>query len=309
MYVSQGVLYELFLPTVINHFSADDPTDIDIKLSGVLAESLIDTTFMSFPLSEVLNDFCTFVSESENSPFPAGKTVPADTFATNKSNQAKPQPPTEKPISIVRIPFIIPKLKGSTITPGSIKDDKVVESVADYHDVAEAWISAHVNFKKFTKNLAPKLLTAFLPSPIAGGKLCFKTSVFPTIEVASSTTSVALREKLHIIRQRLRNKVQLLEQAKNQLSPFASPAGSAPRTPPLRPFLAQASDSATPATDAKLKNKHYLSAYQLLLSNTSVASDGSTQLILRNLSAEFLEAINSPTIIEGVKLFILAFQT
>ena len=100
--------------------------------------------------------------------------------------------------------------------------------------------------------------------------------------------------------------MQLLEQAK---SPPA-PTPSAPQTPTVRPFLSPAPVVvSTPATDAKVKNKHYLSAYQLLLSYVSESSDGSKHLVLGNLSPEFLESINSPTRIEGVKLFIAAFRT
>ena len=146
--------------------------------------------------------------------------------------------------------------------------------------------------------------------PPTGGKLSFKHSVFPTIEVASSTTAMALRGKLHVIRQKLRNKIQLLEQTKERLSTASSPIAALPTTPTVRPLLSPLpGDSNTLLSEARLKNKHYLSAYQLLLSNTTLDSDGSKQLVLGNLSDEFLEAINSPTRMDGVKLFIAAFRT
>ena len=169
LYVSQGVLYELFLPTVINHFSADDPTDIDIRLAGVLAESLIDTTFMSIPLSDAMNDFCTFISEGDNAVFATGTSLSADHFKTKDDTPSKMKPPADFPISIVRIPLMIPKLKGHTIHLGSIRDDKVVESVAEYHTVAEAWISAHVYFKEMTAEVSPQAFPDNLPATSTGG--------------------------------------------------------------------------------------------------------------------------------------------
>ena len=159
-----------------------------MKLSGVLAESLIDTTFMSIPLDDALSDFCTFMCEEDSSIFPIGDSIPSDSFSTDGDESTKTPLPAKKPIVIARVPLIIPKMKGFSIIPGSIRDDQVVESVANYHKIAEAWITAHVDFRMCTKHVSPESFQKHLTAPSGSGQLLFKPSISPIVKVASSPT-------------------------------------------------------------------------------------------------------------------------
>ena len=117
-----------FLPTVVNHdFNVEDPSDIDIKVTGILAESLIDTTFMSLPLGDAMIDFCTVISEIDNSIIPAGPSLSIERFASDDSTSLKKKTLTDLPVSTIHVPLVILKIKGSTVFLGSIKDDSIVK--------------------------------------------------------------------------------------------------------------------------------------------------------------------------------------
>ena len=70
-------------------------------------------------------------------------------------------------------------MKEFSVILGSIRNDLVAKSVVNYHKIAKAWITAHVDFKRCTRHASPESFQAHLPAPPVGGNVFFQAVRFP----------------------------------------------------------------------------------------------------------------------------------
>ena len=110
--------------------------------------------------------FLTFSNENDNSHFIAGKTIAPDEFSADNREDCppvKPVAPCEHPVVTMRVPILLPKVKGVKLVTRDLYLPQVASTFSEYHPIAEAWLRAIVNFKKMTKHSIPRNFEAFLP--------------------------------------------------------------------------------------------------------------------------------------------------
>ena len=109
-----GRLFDLYLACLINEFDPFDPSVFTTKLGGVLDKSLVSTTFVSVTSKDALTDFTIIVEDTKKSTFKSGDPIEALCFETT-DDPTKPKPPTANPVSIMRVPLCIPRLRGYAV--------------------------------------------------------------------------------------------------------------------------------------------------------------------------------------------------
>jgi len=124
-----------------------DPDGSDPILIGAVGSSLTSATPVSVPLKSLFQDFlCLEHNHSiEPIPVPHGEILDKTFFSQHPQahNHSIPYP-EDTNVRCLRLPVVLPKVKGLSIIEGSIKDPKVIGSLVSYHPIAAVWIRAHL---------------------------------------------------------------------------------------------------------------------------------------------------------------------
>ena len=124
-----------------------DPDGSDPILIGAVGSSLTSATPVSVPLKSLFQDFlCLEHNHSiEPIPVPHGEILDKTFFSQHPQahNHSIPYP-EDTNVRCLRLPVVLPKVKGLSIVEGSIKDPKVIDSLVSYHPIAAVWIRAHL---------------------------------------------------------------------------------------------------------------------------------------------------------------------
>ena len=85
------------------------------------------------------------VHSSDPIPVPHGEILDKKFFSQHPQAHEHSIPyPNDTDVRCLRLPVILPKVKGISVIEGSIKDPKVVDSLTAYHPIAAVWIQAHL---------------------------------------------------------------------------------------------------------------------------------------------------------------------
>jgi len=150
-----------------------DPDGSDPILIGAVGPSLQSATPVSVSTRLLLQDFLCLEDDFplDNIPVPHSK-VFAKSFFNDHPDKHEHALPTlsENDIRCLRLPVALPKLKGTTIIEGSIKDPRVLDSMTAYHPVAATWIRAHIKLSSSTASpvtleALQRLDASLVPSP------------------------------------------------------------------------------------------------------------------------------------------------
>ena len=132
----------------VPHMGFDSETDKNFSkplLVGALGSECSKTLPCIFRLNEVLSDCLLLGPEFAGSEkFPSGTTFPSNCF----TDDAAPAPntilrPKAGDLKIFQFPKCIPKLLGVPVIEGSLYSAEVLQSLADYHPLAETWGMMH----------------------------------------------------------------------------------------------------------------------------------------------------------------------
>ena len=132
----------------VPHLGYDEETDPDFKkplLIGALGSQCLKTIPCSFRTSDIASD-CLFLGPefAGSEEFLSGKVVPPECFQDHATPQANAlhRPAAGDP-KVFRFPRCFPKLVGVPIVEGSLSSHEVIQSLADYSPIAEAWALMH----------------------------------------------------------------------------------------------------------------------------------------------------------------------
>jgi len=124
-----------------------DPDGSDPILIGAVGSSITSATPISVPLKSLFQDVLCLehVHSIEPIPVPHGEVLDKKFFSQHPQAHDHSIPyPVDTNVRCLRLPVVLPKVKGIPVTEGSIKDPKVVESLTAYHPIAAVWIRAHL---------------------------------------------------------------------------------------------------------------------------------------------------------------------
>ena len=124
-----------------------DPDGKEPILIGAVGNSLTSATPISIPLYSLFQDFLCLENEHPITPppVPHGETFKETYFSTHPEKHEHAIPfHADANVRCLRLPVVLPKVKGLPILEGSIKNPRVVESVEAYHPIAATWIRAHL---------------------------------------------------------------------------------------------------------------------------------------------------------------------
>ena len=139
----------------------------------LLAQSDLSATPVSVPTQLLFRDFLCLEDEFPLDPIPVphSKVLPKSFFTDHPDKHINALPLlSTNDIRCLRLPVVIPKLKGVTIIEGSIKDPRVLESMVAYHPVAATWIRAHIKISlspasQINLEALKRLDGSLIPSP------------------------------------------------------------------------------------------------------------------------------------------------
>ena len=136
--ISDDELYEMFIPRVIPVYNG--PT-MSLKLAGAFNQEVDLAIPASTAAEKALGDFAIFAPKKEAKGFIYGTQL-AKTFFKDEPFTPKHRA-IEHPV-IMRVPIVIPKVRGYDITTGDIRDSEVSKSLKNYSPLAAKWLKMHL---------------------------------------------------------------------------------------------------------------------------------------------------------------------
>ena len=322
LFVSKGKLYKLNLPKVVQEFD-DDNSEVTTKVCGVLGRSVDKYSPVSFTDKEILGNLWTFMTEPLKAHFIAGPIIDERSFkippsdseddivnldedGKESADKYQYQYPCTPPVIIGSVPMCIPKLRGAKITTGSLKNETVLESLRTYHELAAVWADLILAHKKAIKHKKVNEVSKdFWPLPhIHPTETYLDTAmVTPTIEDGPSVALKAIENDIQLIKAVTKNKF-----GKN---PYQTPEKMYISSPiPPQSADGAMSVASTATAVVKEKNIRTIAFYKIFFSTREYNETTKTyDLILGNVSEDFMEALEASSKTEAIAKFKTALDT
>ena len=306
----------MFFPRIVKEF--DEDGSCTTKIGGVIGKNAQNCSIISISASEAFSDIIACWTADNLHTYPKGIVVPDTLFRpTVDSTDDKPWTPSLHPVALFRVPTVIIKLRGHSIQTGPISKPSVRSSLLNYCRPAVDWLDVLSSHRVNFKNLSYSSFDSKYYPPGFNKKATKEKScgLQPTFELEpDSQVYLSVNKDIDIIKTKHidENNCDMTMPPTPMVStdnPFETPnkAFLTPKTP--KPH--SGADDATVSSEAvKEKARYTVLFYRLLLS--SKYTDPNTdqaELILGNLSDNFLTALNISTRSESIRVFNNAFTT
>ena len=321
LYVQKGKLYQLFIPrTLCTYEDSDTPTS---KVAGVLGRNVDKYNIISFSNTEILGDFWSYVpNTTRDSIFLGGTDMDNDIFEVKDASSehdavtidAEGQEvkhydyPCSPPVIIGSVPFCIPKLRGVTITTGSLQSGEVLDSLKNYHQAAYLWAMAVKHHTKNTKKYKISTMdNKFYPflSHDYETYLERDSMIVPTIEDSEAETYRAVENDISLIKS-----VSQVHKKESNTNAYRTPDRAYPLSPVPPPSGASSVASTSTVVAVKEKNIRTIAFYKIFFSAKILNEENNIpDLYLGSISEDFTEALEASSKTESIFKFKTALDT
>jgi len=291
------------------HDLVHDPTESDPILIGAVGTSLTSATPISVPIKSLFQDFLFLndsISNAADIQFPHSTIFPKTCFANHPDKHPQALPfLSEKDVRCLRLPMVLPKLKGISLIEGSILDPSVLQAMQTYHPVAETWLKAHISISQNPATMPTQIdITSLdqnlLPNESSTIPLSPSCQLHLNILMANDNDPASLRAQITTV---LKEKLSIHRASLPQ-----------PDQPSLTDTLSL--DQPIPPTTTKqdkimvgdraidVKHQRSINTWRLFLSG--VGTDGN--ISLPSLTDAFIDGYTQSTITENTRLTSAAMR-
>ena len=321
LYVQKGKLYQLFLPrTLCTYEDSDTPTS---KVAGVLGKTVDKYNIVSFSHNEILGDFWSYVpNTTRDSIFLGGTDMDNDIFEVKDASSetdavaidAEGQEvkqydyPCSPPVIMGSVPFSIPKLRGVTVTTGSLQSTAVLESLKSYHTAAYYWamtIKHHkTNITKYNISTIDKKFYPYLSYDYKT-YLQLDSMIVPTIEDDEAEAYRAVENDISLIKS-----VSQAHKKDMTTNAYRTPDRVTPLSPVPPPSGSSSVASMSTVIAVKEKNIRMIAFYKIFFSAKVFNEENNIpDLYLGSISEDFTEALEASSKTESIFKFKTALDT
>jgi len=291
------------------HDLIHDPAESDPILIGAVGTSLTSATPISVPIKSLFQDFLFLddsISNVADVQVPYSTVFPKTHFSNHPDKHPQALPfLSEKDVRCLRLPMVLPKLKGISLVEGSILDPSVLQAMQAYHPVAETWLKAHISISQNPATMpTPTDITnldqTLLPNESSTVPLSLSSQLHLNILMATDNDPASLRAQITtVLKEKLSiHKASLPQQDQPSIADTLSIDQPTPPNTTKQDKI-MVGDRAIDA-----KHQRSINTWRLFLSG--VGTDGN--LSLPSLSDAFLDGYSQSTITENTRLTSAAMR-